>query len=401
MTTEWTGLAETVKKLTASIKSELDRVNDDFHNTLNGARPLKFNGIGSSGDDPVEYSVELSDVLFWHDPTGYLDELERWQNQSLIDQYQEVKDYLEETDQNTSFSRLVEAIKRKRIVPFIGAGLSFSCDYPLWEQAITKLAKKLEGVSTSETRAMQPALSYLEEVKQYIVSSKYLDAVQLLYENNKTQVDNFINNTFDGADAKDISGPIKLLPAICDGCIITTNFDGLIEKVFQQKHKAIEGYMHGIQTHNQFAAKLIQGDRCLLKLHGHYNSPETYIFSREQYAEAYGDQQIDYTKPLAKVLRQIFISHSMLFLGCSLEQDRTTDLFSDIITTGAFDIPRHFALMPEIKDHQEKLEKETKLLDTKIQPIWYQVLLDDDGREDHSQLELMIKFAIACAEGKL
>lgn len=45
--------------------------------------------------------------------------------------------------------------------------------------------------------------------------------------------------------------------------------------------------MHGTQT--QFAAKLIKGERCILKLHGHFNSAETYIFSKAQYDAAYGD----------------------------------------------------------------------------------------------------------------
>jgi hypothetical protein len=158
--------------------------------------------------------------------------------------------------------------------------------------------------------------------------------------------------------------------------------------------------MHGTQTQNQFAAKLIQGERCILKLHGHFNSPETYIFSQSQYDAAYGKDALDYTKPLAKVLRQIFVSHSLLFLGCSLEQDRTLELFKDVVRSNAFDIPAHFAFLPEPQEHSQKIPKENLLDEAKIRPIWYQISTDEDGMQDHSQLEQLLSYAIDCANGK-
>ncbi len=109
---------------------------------------------------------------------------------------------------------------------------------------------------------------------------------------------------------------------------------------------------------------------------------------------------MDYTKPLAKVLRQIFVSHSLLFLGCSLETDKTLELFIDVVSSEAFDIPAHFAFLPDPSNHQKKLEKEDLLAKAKIHPIWYQVAIDDCGTQNHSQLEDLIKFAVACATGK-
>lgn len=396
------GLSDVVLKFKSALNETLNSENSEFHAAINGDNLLMFKGLTQSiHDEPNSYSVEISDILFWHDPVAYMDEMERWDGQQVKDQHIEMLEYLEESEQSAVFSKLVETIKKKRIAPFVGAGLSKPCNFPLWGEAIEKLVKKLEGVSVSEQRAAQPAFAYLEEVKQYLSKWRYLEAVELLYGTNKTLVDSFVRNIFELSANPVISGPVLLLPKICDGCIVTTNFDDVIETVFIKERKPIEGYMHGTQNHNQFAAKLIQGERCILKLHGTVNDPETYILSKAQYKDAYGDgDSFDYTRPLAKTLRQIFISHSLLFLGCSLEQDRTLGLFQNVVNSRAFDIPAHFALLPKSSDHAKYLAKEELLQQAKIRPIWYQAPEGRDGKYDHSGLEKLLKLAIDCAAGR-
>lgn len=396
------GLSETVLKFKSALNDTLNSENSEFHALINGNEPLTFEGITQSiHDKPNSYSVEISDLLFWHDPEAYMEEIERWEGKLVKDQHTEMIEYLEESEQYAVFSKLVKTIKKKRIAPFVGAGLSKPCNFPLWREAIEKLVNKLEGVSTSEQRAAQPALAYLEEAKKHLSERCYIEVVELLYKNSKTHVDSFVRNTFELSANPTISGPVELLPKICDGCIITTNFDEVIETVFIKNRKPIVGYMHGTQTQNLFAAKLIQGERCILKLHGTVDNPETYIFSEAQYNDAYGnDASFDYTKPLAKTLRQIFVSHSLLFLGCSLEQDRTLGLFQDVVNSKAFDIPDHFALLSKPSDHAEYLAKEELLQQAKIRPIWYPVITDEDGKSDHSGLEKLLKVAIDSAAGR-
>lgn len=396
------GLSDTVLKFKSALNETLNSENSEFHAAINGDNLLQFKGLTQSiHDDPNTYSIEISDILFWHDPVAYMDEMERWDGQQVKDQHIEMIEYLEESEQSAVFSKLVETIKKKRIAPFVGAGLSKPCNFPLWGEAIERLVKKLEGVSVSEQRAAQPALVYLEEVKQHLSEWHYLEAMELLYANNKTHVDSFVRDMFELSANPVISGPVVLLPKICDGCIVTTNFDDVIETVFFNDQKSIKGYMHGTQTQNQFAAKLIQGERCILKLHGTVNDPETYILSKAQYNDAYGDDaSFDYTRPLAKTLRQVFVSHSLLFLGCSLEQDRTLSLFQDVVNSRAFDIPAHFALLPKPSDHAKYLAKEELLQQAKIRPIWYQVPESKDGKHDHSGLEKLLKLAIDCAAGR-
>lgn len=398
MRNHWDGLASSVQKFKAAVKDELEKHNQDFHNVINGEEPLKFYGLAPRNDERNEYLVDPSDVLFWHDPTAYIDELERWKEQQVNDKFAEIKQFLSESGQSNIFTRLVESLRRKRVAPFVGAGFSVANGYPLWRNALDEIVKKLEDISKSETRALQEPLLFLKDVKSALQAYDYIKAAQIVYENQKVQFERFIMDRFDGVNNKIIKGPILKLTEISEGCIITTNFDGLIEKVFQDSNKPIEGYMHGTQTQNQFASKLIQGDRCILKLHGHFNSPNTYVFSQTQYDDAYGLGTLDYSKPLAKTLRQIFISHSLLFLGCSLEKDRTLDLFKDVYSSKTFEIPEHFAFLP--MPDNGRIEKENSLAAANIHPIWYNILKNEDKSEDHSVLEQLLDFAISCSKGK-
>ena len=368
----------------------------EFNTDIDSDEIVEIFGLGK---EPNKYPYYASEVLFWVDSKAYMTELDLWRELKVREIHQEIVDYIRESEQETVFSALVEAVKRKRVTPFVGAGLSKSCQFPLWREAIKELVIKFEDVSKSQVMALQPALSYLKEVKRFLSEGKYLDAVQLLYENDKTQVENFILNRFslptDGqALRKRIRGPIEFLPDIAGGCIITTNFDRLIEETYLKRNKPIEGYMHGIQDGNKFVTNLIQGERCILKLHGNVGDQKTYIFSQQQYNDAYGEN-IDFTKPLAKTLRQIFVSNSLVFIGCSLEQDRTLDIFSEIVKNNEFEIPYHFAILNEPNSHAEKKEKENLLLEMNIRPIWYEI----DSNGEHTKLEELLKYIADCSNG--
>lgn len=399
---ELKALSEIVQKFKSSLVDYLNQVNNDFHEILNGEEALEYKGIQLNNiEEPNKYLINVSELMFWHDPIAYINELDSWEGQKINTKHHEISKYLNDTSQQNIFYKLVGAIKRKRISPFVGAGLSLPCGFPLWGGTINKVVEKLNGVSISEERAAQPGLEYLNDVIKHIENNKYIEAVDILYNKARTHLDNFINTTFSLNSDLEIKGPVNLLPLISDGCIITTNFDDVIETVFINNNKPIQGYMHGTQTKNQFAAKLVQGDRCILKLHGTVSDPETYIFSKTQYDEAYGNNENknDFTKSLAKTLRQIFVSHSLLFLGCSLGQDRTLSLFQEVFSSNEFDIPEHFAILPDPDNNSERLSKEELLQKAKIKVIWYKVI-KNGNKQDHSNLENLLKFAIDCAHGK-
>lgn len=353
--------------------------NEAFNAVLDEVEPLSFRSLR---DPEHQYAYSVSDVLYWVDRDAYLDELDHWEGKRQVDQHEAATAFIKQSDQAAVFLDLVDAIRYGRIAPFVGAGLSAACDYPMWGAALRKIAQKLNGLA-------------VQDIEPLMAQFDYLQAAQVLHDAAADQVRHFIKTEF-RQRAKAVEGPVLLLPELAQGCIVTTNFDSVIEDLFQQRGHALDGYMYGMQPGNAFVQRLLRGERCILKLHGDARQENTYVFTRSQYDAAYGEP-LSFQNQLPRALRQIFISHSLLFLGCSLEQDKTLDLFKSVVDEAAFEIPDHFALLNEPATPQERARKEARLLQLKIRPLWYPTPLDENGKPDHGLLELTLKLALAVA----
>lgn len=366
------------KQIIESVESTLQSAyeeNDDIHERIDGDQPIE---IKSLNEDRGAYKLEKSEILFWVDRNAYYEEMEF----CLLKHHEEAIEYLKQNDLKPIFKDFVEAIKKKRIVPFIGAGLSFSSGFPLWGKALHDISRRIEGID-------------YEDVDNKLADLEYFDVAQILWEAEDAQFKTYIRNKFSANQLSEQGpvGAINCIDKLSEGCIVTTNFDGLIEKVIGKGN--LEGYMHGMQQGNKFVSKLIKGERCILKLHGDAEDWETYVFTNDQYDEAYG-QPIDFSKPLPKSLRQIYVTSSLIFLGCSLEKDRTLDLFEDVSKDSNFVVPDHFALLPEpVSDAEEsKNSKDGRLNNLNIRTIWY-----PEGK--HEFVEKYLNLALDMASERL
>lgn len=356
--------------------------NQEFNVVLDEAEPLSFKSLR---DPEHKYLVKVSDALYWVERDAYLDELDHWQGQREVNQHEAATAFIKTSDQQAVFLDLVDAVRFGRIAPFVGAGFSKACGYPMWGEALRKIAQKLNGTDVQDIEPL---------MEQY----DYLQAAQVLHDAAAEQVQHFIKTEFRQRGA--ILGPVRLLPELANGCIVTTNFDTVIEDLFRDQGQVLDGYMHGTQAGNNFVQRLLRGERCILKLHGDAGQANTHVFTRAQYQAAYGGAGVEpfaFQNQLPRALRQIFITHSLLFLGCSLEQDKTLDLFKFVVEEAAFEIPDHFALLNEPATPQSRVRREARLLQLKIRPLWYATPIDADGKPDHSLLEQILKLAIAVA----
>jgi len=326
--------------------------NPNFNEFFDGEEPLS---IPSPRQDVNAYQYERSKVLFWVDREAYDDERTAWENDTHQARHKDVTELIRANALVAPFRDLLAAVERGRIVPFVGAGMSKPMGMPLWADALRQLLGALPGVNA-------PAINAL------IDAGGYLEAAQALAEHDAIQVTNFVRTTYRNQQMN-LGGPLVLLPRIAKGCVITTNFDDAIEQVYRREGVEFHAYMHGTQEHN-FFPRLVRGDRCLLKLHGDADNEATHILSQAQYAAGYG-HPFDFHKPLPKALRQVFISQSLLFLGCSLEQDWTLELLRMAKQADEYAIPNHYAILPTLEDAQAKQQKATRLLTLNIQPLWY------------------------------
>jgi hypothetical protein len=324
----------------------------EFNAFFDGDEPIT---IPSPRPEVGEYQYERSKVLFWLDRDAYDDERAAWENETHQAKHQNVTELIRQHRLVAPFRDLLAAVERGRVVPFVGAGMSKPLGMPLWAEALRELLGNLPSADSAE-------------IEPLIAKGDFLAAAQAMSHGHDVHLKNFVQTRFRDQGMK-LAGPISLLPRIAKGCVITTNFDDAIEQVYARDSIRFDAYMHGTQEHN-FFQRLVRGDRCLLKLHGDADNPATHILTRAQYANGYGEP-FDFQKPLPKALRQIFVSQSLLFLGCSLEQDWTLELFEKAKHADEYAIPNHYAILPEPSDAQAKQQKATRLLSLSIQPLWY------------------------------
>ncbi len=248
------------------------------------------------------------------------------------------------------------------VIPFVGAGLSVGLGYKSWPDLLLTGAKnaKIEDI-------IRPILAkgQLEEAAERICA-----------ETSNAQFNDFIRSEFSESlltDQRPLrSGAISTLPKQFLSHIITTNFDRAIEAAYFDNgtpfgpHNVFSGLEIGADSH---AMQLHDGP-VLIKLHGDYAKPSSRILTRSEYEYAYCDQtgsKIELSRPIPSVLRSIFSTKVLLFIGCSLSEDRTTLAALHIAeqVPGGF----HFALVPDCTDLSARTDELNQRL---IRPIYFQ-----------------------------
>lgn len=355
--------------------------NEEFNAAFNQGELVKI--PGSQG---TTYEYTSSEVLFWVDRAAYEVEQANWHDNKEKAACKPVKDFLTKTHQIPLIEDLALSISRRRTSPFIGAGISTQCGYPTWGKFLCDRAASLEGIDTTIAQKL-------------IDDRKYLEAAEELCRHSESILAHGIRTDFRLIEEWGIPPIADLLPQMTHGCIVTTNFDPLIETAFAKANIPLSCHMYGMQDNNNFIEKVLRGERGILKLHGNADHKESLVLTLSQYEQAYGpSSNIDFGRQLPKTLRQLFITQSFVYIGCSLEQDRTLDLFRRVALSGDFKIPDHFAFLPSPENPAEKTAKQSRLLDIGIRPIWYIVKAGSDGKlTDHSQLTDILHYALSRA----
>jgi hypothetical protein len=170
-----------------------------------------------------------------------------------------------------------------------------------------------------------------------------------------------------------ISGAVALIPKLFDCCVITTNFDRVLEQVYENAAKAFREKVTGRGQPSAFFRAIPAGDRYLLKLHGNIANAAERVLNQDEYHQAYGAEgDINMTFPLPKLLKRLFTSYTFLFLGCSLAGDRTIHTFIRVAQDeGRDSLPHHYALLACPGDLEKKRTIDQRLADAHITPLWY------------------------------
>lgn len=240
---------------------------------------------------------------------------------------------------------------RKAIVPFVGAGISKECGLYLWNELLDELAKIY---FTPEEMQAHRKLKNIE----------YADAI-VNAAGNEHIVMRQIRELFENSILKDSISPYILTSCFSD-LIITTNYDSILEhsSTYFAEEPPIPALLPFLEGQMEEAIQI--NGRNVLKLHGSIEEPASFIFSSAQYAKFYKPGS-----PLSNFLRSIFTGKKVLFVGCSLTQDKTLDILSSCVASN----PRitHYAILPypENAPAEEIVKRNRELSRMGIEPIFY------------------------------
>jgi len=257
------------------------------------------------------------------------------------------------------FEELKRSCQRGFVIPFVGAGMSKSAGCPGWKEYLLSLC---DDASLDPDAMCQR----LEEKGDY--EGVMNDLVTAIGENRFS-----LDFERDFKTPDEITGAVTLLPKLFDSCAITTNFDRVLEKVYENDAKSFVEKVTGRGQPSAFFRAIPAGERYLLKLHGNLDNAGERVLNKTEYDAAYGnDGNIHLDLPLPKVLKRLFTSYSFLFLGCSLSADRTIQTFMQVAQReGPDNLPHHYAILASPTDPDRKRVVDQRLADAHITPLWF------------------------------
>ena len=267
------------------------------------------------------------------------------------------REFLGRFDCLDKFNRLHTQLDGQSVIPFVGAGLSRPTGFPLWGAFLERMTSDFPAIA--------------DQVRGLLAAFRYEDAAQLVLDRMGPGVfAEEIQNTF-GSRIKVLKGPVQLLPlAFKRGCL-TTNFDYVLNRVYEASDCRFKGEFAGTRL-NEAPRRLADEPHCLLRLHGEADSAHGRVLTGGEYAACYGDDG-----NYREILKLLAANTSLLFLGCGLSVDRTVRALREIKQAAVVATPRHFAFLP-LNEGTDREARRIELGQADIHPIWY-------PPEDHDQ----------------
>lgn len=252
------------------------------------------------------------------------------------------------------FDQIVHYLEQGTVVPFVGAGISVAGSFPSWKNHLRQQGK---------TANIAP-----EHIENLLTHGQYESIIAEI--ETKRGRDVFIQ------EIRDVFGRTGTIPEsiwrlteLFTDTLITTNYDRLLEQAYDTGRKNAVQVINGMSAMEKPSSNKVT----IIKLHGDIQKAGTCILSKNQYDDAYGIDSLDLEKPIPKLLSYYYKNSSLLFLGCSLNNDRTVQVFRAIkAQLGEEDVPQHFSIEQAPDNIGELAERNASLLNLGITAIWFE-----------------------------
>lgn len=275
------------------------------------------------------------------------------------------------------FAELVKEVSLSRVIPFVGAGISANI-YPTWSEyilCVTNTFTKNQAI-VNYIKELLAVFRY-EEALQYIYGligdRAFHDHLSFVYKREK-----LLELSHDDA--------IWMIPKIFSDTVITTNFDCSLEFVYNKSNNPFKDHLYPLHM-NSLTHSLVSKSHILVKIHGDIAGHSGIVITKEQYDDVYGSS--DESTSFKKFLERFMLSKTLLFLGCSINNDRTIDTLRSIVRK--YDDVVNYAIIELPEDESEALERVRYLSDLSIRPIWYPKGEHDSIRVLLEKLYLQVK----------
>lgn len=311
-----------------------------FHDHLDEVSPVVWGG--------VQYSS--GQAFLDHAPEDYRANLTTWLQEKQEEARGRVRDMLTDCGCLQRYNRLAERHIEQQILPFVGAGMSKPSGFPMWGAFLKELAQNDPGV--------------LDQVEQAIEEGRFSDAAQIISDElDENMLAEQIENYFAG-QVFSPEGPVRLVPDLFKLGCVTTNFDHVLEKVYEHNEQAFAQVFSGSSIIDA-PRETASGANVLFKIHGSATSRNGRVLTTVEYNSAYGNE-----RTVPGTLNHLITNRSLLFIGCSLATDRTIVAMQDIKAMNGAAGLRHYAFLAD-PGQANRTARHSELNRAEIHPIWY------------------------------
>jgi len=200
---------------------------------------------------------------------------------------------------------IVQKLRRNKLIPFVGAGMSKPLGLPDWDDLVEEVAIRTDQDPKT-----------IKEIRDLLV------AIEYLFIKGAADADDVLAKIVD-KDPVPVSRTHECLAAFDAPVLYTTNWDNIIEGTYDRLGKPYNLV--------EKAADFLCIDSCrpiIIKYHGSLHHPHTLVVTESDFYERFGTDS-----PFDIRLRSDLMEKSLLFLGYSLRDYNVRYLWNRVQKT--------------------------------------------------------------------
>ncbi|WP_375345363.1 SIR2 family protein [Priestia megaterium] len=233
---------------------------------------------------------------------------------------------------------LIEELAYRRTILFLGSGVSATAKNEEGKSPET-WGRFLENIKALINNPTQEDIKFIDEM---LAQENYLLALQAIYDlsdsgaYSKYLKDNFSRGKFNPSPVH------KAIKEIESKIVITTNFDKIYDNLCNDDSYVRYDY----QRTKSIISNIKSPENIIIKAHGTIDDTDEIIFTSKQY---YKNQE-KYPE-FYSLLKSLFLTHTVLFLGYSLNDPDINLVLQSIRNTSSPASPHYIVIKEGISKH--------------------------------------------------